>query len=387
MKQRTGKKHIPLYDLRVSSQSIKEVTGTLKSGWLSTGPKVAAFEKAITELVGVKYGTAVSSATAGLITALEAAGVRGKEVITTPFSFVATAEAIIRCGAKPVFADIDPVTLTISPNEVGRLVGRRTACILPVGIAGFPADYMPLRKIAKSVGVPIISDASHSLGATYRKKSVPRNCDASVFSFHATKNLVCGEGGMVVSNKKRFIDNVRLISGHGLTATAFERRRKGRWDYDVTALGFKANMSEVHAAIGLGGVSKFEVNQRKRRRIAERYESNLSALSEYIGLPHESTHVQSAWHLYIIRLNLSKLRVDRNRFIALMAEAGIECGVHFIPITEFAYYKSFAKGNSCPNAARAGQRVVSLPLYPSLSLHDVDYVCERIADIVRSNTR
>lgn len=387
MKQETTNKHIPLYDLRVSPRSMREVTATLKSGWLSTGPKVAAFEKAIGSLVGVRYSAAVNSATAGLITALDAVGVRGREVITTPFSFVATAEAILRCGGKPVFADIDPVTLAIDPKEVDRLLSRRTACILPVDIAGFPVDYAPLRKISKSAGVPVIADASHSLGALYRKKSVPGNCDAAVFSFHATKNLVCGEGGMVVSRKKRFIEIVRLISGHGLTATAYQRRLTKRWEYDVTALGFKANMSEVHAAIGLGGVPDFEKNQRLRARLAERYCRNLSQLGEFIELPPESKDVVSAWHLFVVKLNLSKLKIDRNRFVALMSTAGVECGVHFIAITEFSYYRSVSGGARCPNAARAGKRVVSLPLYPSLSRHDVDLVCERIADIVRLHTR
>ncbi len=387
MKRSTGKRHIPLYDLKVSARSIREVTATLKSGWLSTGPKAAAFEKAITNLVGVRHGVAVSSATAGLITILEAVGVRGKEVITSPFSFVATAEAIIRCGGNPVFADVDPDSLTVQPSEVERLVGKKTACILPVDIAGFPADYLPLRKVGRESGVPIIADASHSLGTLYRGKSVPQNCDAAVFSFHATKNLACGEGGMVVSKRKELVDRVRLISGHGLTATAFERRKKGRWRYDVTALGFKANMSEVHAAIGLGGVVKFEEHQRMRRRLAEGYERNLSALKGFIELPHESKHVRSAWHLYIIKLRLPRLTINRDEFIAQMASAGIECGVHFTPITQFAFYRSFAKKSNCENAVAAGGRVISLPLYPGLSMRDVDYVCEHVDQVVRDHTR
>jgi len=387
MKRSIGKRHIPLYDLKVSAGSIKEVTATLKSGWLSTGPRIAEFEKAVTGLAGVKYGVAVSSATAGLITALEAVGVRGKEVVTSPYSFVATAEAIIRCGATPVFADIDPDTLTVEPSEVERLVSKGTACIMPVDIAGFPADYLPLRKIGRSLNVPVVADASHSLGTLYRGKTVPQNFDAAVFSFHATKNLVCGEGGMVLSKRKDLVDRVKLISRHGLTATAFERRKNGRWSYDVTALGFKANMSEVHAAIGLGGVPKFDENQRLRRRVARRYKDNLSPLSELIQLPHESKYVESAWHLYIIKLRLSRLTISRDRFIGLMADAGIECGVHFVPITDFAFYKSFGKGSRCANANRAGKCVVSLPLYPSLALRDVDYVCDRVAQIVRGKAK
>ncbi|UCC44225.1 MAG: DegT/DnrJ/EryC1/StrS family aminotransferase [Candidatus Zixiibacteriota bacterium] len=379
---------IPLYDIRLDSGTIAEVRDTLTSGWLTTGPKVRKFEKAVAAYLRMRYTVAVSSATAGLNLCLQAVGVEGKEVVTTPFTFMATVEAILQSGGIPVMADIDPDTLTVDPDEVTRKISHKTACLLPVDIAGHPADYDSLGDIAQASGLPVIADASHSMGAKYRGKPIPRLAEAAVFSFHSTKNLTCGEGGMVVSRFGPLVDIIRKASLHGLTAGAYARRLQKKWLYDVEQLGFKANMSDVHAAIDLGQLRLFEKNQARRRAIARRYFTRLASLDDHIALPHISEKVEHAWHLFIIRLHLSRLKITRDRFIGLMSRRGVECGVHYQPVFNFTLFKeSGYSGQYLPNAAYAGKRVVSLPMYPGLKLSQVDYVCEQVSDIISRHGR
>ena len=373
-----------MYDLQLSRDTLREINDTLKSGWLSTGPKVIEFEAALARYDGVKYAAAVSSATAGMLLTLEAMDMAGKDVITTPYSFVATTEAIQRAGATPVYVDIDPVTLAIDPSQVESRLSRRTGCILPVDVAGVPSDYAALRRLARQAEVPILADASHALGARYRGKSIPRMADVAVYSFHATKNLTCGEGGMVMTRRKRLAERVKLLSLHGLTKSAYERRRKGQWAYDVTALGYKANMSEMQAAMGLGNLRQFEKNQAKRKKAARRYIENLHELSDYLELPVCPPGSESAWHLFIIKLRLERLSITRDQFIGKMAGHGVECGVHYIPIYEFSFYRDLGlRPSFFPVTDDVARRVVTLPLYPGLKSVQVDQVCEAVRAIAR----
>jgi dTDP-4-amino-4,6-dideoxygalactose transaminase len=337
-------------------------------------------------LLNVKYAAAVNSGTDGLYLALRAVGASaGKEVITTPFTFVATVEAILLTGASPVFADINPHTLTIEPDQVARKISRRSVAVVPVDIAGCPSEYDALRNICKNRSLSLIADAAHAVGARYKNRSHPQLADAAVYSFYSTKNLTCGEGGMVLSRRKRLIDTVRLLSLHGLTSSTYERARKQKRGYDVVDFGIKANMSDVHAAIGLGQLSAFEKDQARRSALAQRYLKKLADLSDFLELPEQQKHSRHGWHLFIIKLNLPRLRISRDRFISLMANYGIECGVHYKPIFELTYYQRALdlSARHYPNAADAGRRVVSLPLYPVLKVKEVDYICDCIADIVR----
>lgn len=379
---------IRLYELRLSADSFANVRDTLRSTWLTSGPRVKEFESAVARMCRVRYAAAVNSCTNGLVLALQALGLQGGEVITTPFSFVATAEAIMHAGAQPVFADIDPHSLTIDPEEVARKVTPRTRAIIAVDIAGHPAEYDRLRKVADHFTLPVIADAAHSFGAQYRRKSVAQVTDAAVFSFHATKNLTCGEGGMVVSRHKILADRVRLLAVHGLTKDAHRRREEAGWRYDVIAPGRKANMSDVHAAIGLGQLPEFERQQQKREALVQRYCANLSALSEYIDLPSPPKHIRHAWHLFIIRLNIDSLTISRDRFIDAMKARRVECGVHYIPMFELSLFRSAGLNEQIfPNAAWVGRRVVTLPLYPLLTFRQIDYICDAIADIVSKHQR
>lgn len=377
-------KNIPLFDLKLPAESIRLVNEVLKSGWLNTGPKVAQFEKSVASMVGVRYAVAVNSATAGLQLALESLGVGpGREVITTPFTFAATSASIIRAGAMPVFADIDPATLNIDPDEVARKFTPRTACVLPVDVAGHPADYSALADICDRRHVPLVADAAHSLGASIGRYSVARVVDAAVHSFQATKNLTTADGGMVVTNHKLLADRVRLLSQHAMTTNAYHRRISGRWAYDVLAPGLKANLTDVHAAIGLGQLTTFGKNQQRRAKIAEHYCRNLTEMSDFVATPEVSDGCRHAWHLFIVRLHLSRLRIGRTRFIALMAQAGVECGVHYRPLFDMSFYRGIGfTSQYFPNAAYAGERAVTLPLYPGLTMSQVDRVCETILKVV-----
>lgn len=291
-------------------------------------------------------------------------------------------------GARPVFVDIDPDSLTIDPDLIERKVNSQTVAVLPVDIAGHLSDYQRLRKICSSKKLPLIADAAHSITATWRGRSAASLADAAVLSFHVTKNLTCGEGGMVLSRHKHLIKEVRLLAGHGLTSAAYGRKQNGQVGYDALKLGFKANMSELHAAIGLGQLDVLDSEQTKRERLAERYIGNLSRLSEYMELPPVNNACRHGWHLFVIKLNLPRLRISRDRFIALMAKAGVECGVHYRPIFELTHYRKLLglSEKHYPNAANAGRRVVSLPMWPGLKLKQVDQVCGAIEDIIKRHS-
>jgi len=390
MKTSQGKQSIPLFDIALSSRAKREVTSTLASGWLTTGPKVAAFEQAVCRYLNVKYAAAVNSATAGLYLVLKALGAgKGKEIVTTPFTFISAIEAIMMTGAKPVFADIDPHTLDLDPHEAARKVSNRTIAIVPADIAGYPANYQLLKHVAAEHSLYLVADAAHSFGATYRNRTVPNLADAAIFSFYSTKNLTCGEGGMVVSRHRRLIEKVKRLSLHGLTAGAYERKQRNKWEYDVVDFGFKGNMSDIHAAVGLGQLSIFEKDQAKRAALAERYMKKLAGLSDFLELPIIEKHYRHGWHLFIIKLHLSRLKITRDRFIELMVNYGIECGVHYKPIFELTYYRKTLglSAKHFPNTAFAGHSVVTLPLYPLLRAVDVDYICGCINTIVKKHTR
>ncbi len=385
MPGRKTEKKIPLFDLTVSKAARTEVRTTLESGWLTSGPKVRAFEKAVGKLLKVPYTVAVNSGTTGLHLALAAfGGLAGREIITSPYTYVATAEAILYNGATPVFADIDPATLTIDPDEVIRKRSKKTSVVMPVDIAGYPSDYPRLNDICDSQRLFLISDAAHAIGGAYDRRSIPLLCDAAVFSFYSTKNLTCGDGGMVVSRHEALIEKIRLIARHGLTSSTHDRNRSGKWEYDAVTLGYKANLPEISAAIGLGELSEFRANQKRRAEIAARYRRNLKDLKEFIQLPVVQKGYRHGWHLYIIKLHLSPLRIGRNRFIREMAARGVECGVHYKPLFELSWYREAFKlaPRFFPNATYVWERAVTLPLYPTLTDRQVDRVCQAVRDVI-----
>ncbi|MFZ1682580.1 MAG: DegT/DnrJ/EryC1/StrS family aminotransferase [Candidatus Zixiibacteriota bacterium] len=383
------KNRIPLCDVTVSPAARREVAQALRDGWLSTGPRVRKFERAALAKLGAKYGVAVNSATSALFLALKGMGVGpADEVITTPFTFVATVETILHCGAKPVLVDIDPRTFTMDPASLEKKISKKTRLVVPVDIAGYPCDYEGIKRVCRKYKTPILSDSAHAFGSAYHGKSIDRLVDASVYSFYSTKNLTMGEGGMIVSEDRKLIERIRLLSRHGMSSNAYQRTGTGGWEYDIEILGYKANLSDIQAAIGIGQLNRFDIDQARRKAVARQYQSNLEDSGEYIELPISGTDRTHTWHLYIIKLRLDRLKISRNQFISEMNLRGIECGVHYKPVFEMSYYRKLGmKGSATPVAASVWKQVVSLPMYAGLTRTQIDRVCTAVSELIRKNAR
>ncbi len=382
--------HIPFYVPWTDRHEIQQVTDAVRSGWLTTGPKVALFEDRIRRMVRARYSVALNSCTAALHLSLAAAGVgRGDEVITSPYTFAATGEAILYLGARPVLADIDPITLNINPEAVAAALTRRSRAIVPVHIAGLPCDMKALLGLARRRRLTVIEDAAHALGARVNGRPIGSLSDLTCFSFYATKNLTTGEGGMVTTEDSEMAARVRRLSLHGLSRDAWKRyTRGGTWRYDVVEVGFKDNMTDVAAGLGLAQASKFSSMQARRRRLARRYSALLKGCDAF-DLPGEPRGVVHAWHLYILRLRPGVLRVGRDRVIELMKEKGIGTSVHFLPLHLHSFYRrafGYRKGDF-PHTERESARAISLPLYPGLTRAAQDRVVGTLLDLARRHRR
>ncbi len=369
----------------IGEDEISEVCNTLRSGWLTTGPKTREFEQQFAEFIGVSEAIAVNSATAGLHLALEAMRIGpGDKVVTTPYTFTATAEVIRYLGADPVFVDVDPLTFNISPVLAEQAVAANDAvkALLPVHFAGQAADLDPLLECAKGRGIPVLEDAAHALPTTYKGRTIGTIGDATVFSFYATKTIATGEGGMVTTDNAEFAKRIRTMRLHGISRDVFDRytSSKPSWYYEVVAPGFKYNLTDVAASLGIHQLRKAEEFRRRREAIAGYYDRELADLP--VDLPHteipEDTH---AWHLYVIRLRLADIGLDRNAFIEAMAEHGVGTSVHFIPLHKQPYWRDRygLDDKDFPVASALFDRVVSLPIYPGMS--DAD--CERVVSAMR----
>jgi perosamine synthetase len=382
--------HIPFYLPWTDGHEVREVTDSIRSGWLTTGPKVALFEERIRRLVRARHAIAVNSCTAALHLSLAAAGIgRGDEVVTSPYTFAATGEAILYLGARPVFVDIDPRTLNLDAEAVSRAVTRKTRAIVPVHIAGLPCDMPPILALARRRRIRVVDDAAHALGAAVAGRPVGSISDMTCFSFYATKNLTTGEGGMVTTEDDRMAERIRRLSLHGLSRDAWKRyTRSGSWRYDVIDLGFKYNMTDLAAALGLAQGRKFRTIQARRRRLARRYGDLLSSLDAF-DLPFEPRGVVHAWHLYVVRLRPGVLRIGRDRLIELLKQRGVGTSVHFLPLHLHSFYRrtfGYAPGDY-PHTERESERAISLPLFPGLSLGAQERVVDILHDLARRHRR
>lgn len=371
----------------IGEEEIAEVVDSLRSGWLTTGPKTRRFEKEFAEFLGDGLeAIAVNSATAGLHLALEATGIApGDEVITTPYTFTASAEVIRYLGADPVFVDIDPLTFNIDPAKVEQAITERTRAILPVHFAGLPCDMDAIIQVARKHRLKVIEDAAHALPATHNGQLVGAlESDATVFSFYVTKTLTTGEGGMLVTRDAAIAERCRVMRLHGINHDAFDRytSTKPAWFYEVVAPGFKYNMTDIAASIGIHQLKKARALQSKRALMAERYNDGLANLPVTLP-PRPQKGDMHAWHLYVIRLNESA-EVDRETFIKLMAASGIGCSVHFIPLHIQPYWRDTYNllPDDFPNALSAYQGSVSLPLYTKMTEKDQARVIEAVKDIL-----
>ncbi len=379
----------------IGDEEIAEVTDTLRSGWLTTGPKTKLFERQFAEYIGCRHALALNSCTAALHLALEAAGVRkGDIVITSPMTFAATAEVISYLGARPVFVDVDEQTMNISPQRLEELLkymqpGRlaRVKAVVPVHMAGHPCDMDPILEIANRYGLRVVEDAAHTLPARYKGRMVGTIGDITAFSFYATKCITTGEGGMAVTDNDEYAERMRIMSLHGISRDAWKRyTRDGSWFYEITNPGYKYNMPDISAAIGVQQLRKADALLEARIRHAGIYGEALSGLPG-IELPQVSPEVQHSWHLYIIKLRLDMLRIDRAGFIELLREKGILASVHFMPLHMHPYYRQTYgyKPSDFPTAAAVYERIVSLPFYPGMTGQQIDYVTGTVGEIVKDN--
>jgi len=355
---------------------IAAVAEVLRSGWTTTGPRTAAFEKAFRECIGAPHALAVSSGTAAIHLALTALGLApGDEVITTPLTFCATVNAILQTGATPVLADVGD-DLNLSPDAIRRAVTPRTRCILPVHLAGLPCDLEGIWKIAAEHRLFVVEDAAHAAGASACGVRVGAGAsDAVAFSFYATKNLSTGEGGMVTCRDAALRERMRVLSLHGM------RPAGDSWSYDVVECGFKYNMSDIMAAIGLVQLARLDEMNRRRAEIARAYNNAFAEMVE-VELPPGAKAGGHAWQLYILRLNLDRLRIDRARFIAEMRQCGIACSVHFKPVPLHSYYRERIElRDPCTRALAEYPRLVSLPMSSRLNDDEVARVIAAVRDI------
>ncbi len=373
----------------IGEEEIAEVVDTLRSDWITTGPKVASFEAEFAAAVSAPAALALNSCTAGLHTALAVRGIGpGDEVITTPLTFAATANVIEHVGARPVLVDVEPDTLTIDSTQIAAAMTPHTRAIIPVHYAGHPADMGPIHALAQAHRLLVLEDAAHALPASYRGRKIGSGSNPVAFSFYATKNLTTAEGGMLTGDPD-FIARARILSLHGLSRDAAKRYEAGgHWAYEILAPGFKYNMTDIQGALGLWQLRKLARFQRRRREVVSAYQAAFAG-EEALELPVERPWVEHGWHLYILRLRPPALRIGRDRFIEELAARNIGTSVHFIPIHVHPYYRDKYRyaADAFPVAYDAFQRMLSLPLNPRLSDQDVADVIEAVLDIVRTHRR
>ncbi|GAP62771.1 hypothetical protein ARMA_1194 [Ardenticatena maritima] len=370
---------LPYARADITEAEIAEVVDTLRSGWLSMGPKTIEFEKRFAAYTNATDAIAVNSCTAGLHLALAALGIGdGDEVITTPLTFAATANVAVHLGARPVFADVRADDFNIDPHAVERAITPRTRAIIPVHMAGHPCRMDELLDIAAAHNLPIVEDAAHAVGARYRGKMIGSIGTATAFSFYVTKNLTTGEGGMVTTNDADLAETMRTLRLHGMNRDAWARYSdKGTWYYEITAAGYKYNMTDIAAAIGLHQLRRLNDFIEVRRHYAALYNEAFADMDTFV-LPTTRADVEHAWHLYILRLRPETLRIDRAAFIEKLREANIGTSVHFIPVHLHPYYRDtfgYQRGDF-PVAEAIFDQAISLPLYTTMTEEDVFSVIE-----------
>lgn len=386
----TDSSFLPFCRPDITQAEIDEVVDTLKSGWITTGPRVKKFEEEFASRIGARHAVAVSSCTAGLHLALVAAGVGpGDEVVTTPYTFTASAAAVLHAGARPVLADVEADTANLDPRALAAAITPKTRAIIPVHVAGHPCAMDEITEIARTHGLPIIEDAAHSLPAAYKGRQIGAISPMTVFSFYATKNLTTGEGGMITTDDDQIRDRLAIFGYHGMSRDGWKRyTARGSWYYEILEDGFKYNMPDLLAALGLVQLRRLDEMQAARMRIVNEYQNAFSVIPGLVT-PVARPEVESAWHLYILRIDPGVLRIDRDRFIAEMTERGIGVSVHFIPLGHHPLYQRLlgVSPGDHPVAERIYSCSFSLPLYPSMTSDQVGRVIEAVTGIARENLR
>jgi perosamine synthetase len=375
---------IPYGRQSLDEDDIQAVLEVLRSDWLTTGPKVSEFEKAFAQFVGAREAVALSSGTAALHAAMYALEIGpGDEVIVPAMTFVATANCVVFQGGTPIFADVDPDTLLLDPDQAEAKITARTKAIISVDYAGQPCDYDMLHELAKKHGLALVDDACHALGATYKESPVGSLADLSTFSFHPVKHITTGEGGMVTTDDSKLASRMRVFRNHGITADHHQRELQASWYYEMIDLGYNYRMTDFQCALGLSQLRKLPKWVGRRQEIASRYQEAFADMRglQPLGLRDGVSH---AYHLYVVRLDLDNLRVNRETFFKAVRDEGIGINVHYIPVNLHPFYRERfgTRQGLCPVAEREYERLISLPIYPPMRDTDLDIVIETVKRVV-----
>ncbi len=392
-------KSIPYGRQSIDSGDIKAVSRVLSTDWITQGPKVDEFEKALAAFCGARYAVAVSSGTAALHIACLAAGLKkGDEAVTSPITFVATSNSALYCGAKPVFADIDAAD-DLSPASFERAINRKTKAVLPVHFAGLPCDMPEICRIARQRGIKIIEDASHALGAEYKAQGAGRmargkwvkvgscaHSDMTVFSFHPVKHITTGEGGAVTTNSRKLYEKLKALRTHGILKTPDMSRKEGLWYYEMRDLGFNYRITDFQCALGVSQLKKAKVFIKKRREIAEAYDRAFKGM-DGVELPREQRDKRHVYHIYVLKIDFGKFNTTRKDLMSALKDKGVLAQVHYIPV----YRQPFYRKNVVPRtfalkgAEEYYKKAVSIPIYPAMKKDDIRKVVTAVKSSLREN--
>lgn len=370
---------IPYGKQTIDQDDIQAVVDVLQSDFLTTGPKIAEFEQTVADYVGAKYAVAISNGTSALHAACFAAGIGpGDEVITTPLTFAASANCVLYCGGTPVFADVDPKTYNIDPEDIQRKITDRTKAIIAVHLAGQPCDMDAIHSIAREHGLIVIEDGAHALGSVYKGKKVGSMSDMTTFSFHPVKPITTGEGGMIATDNEDFYKKMILFRSHGITRDdSMMTRNDGPWFYQQFDLGYNYRITDIQCALGCSQMKKLDRFLARRKEIVAHYNEAFADCDNIIT-PYQLSDTESGWHLYIVQVK----NCDRRQVFEKMREKGIGVNVHYIPVYMHPYYQEHGYENvHCANAEEIYSHIISLPLYPGLTSEQQDYVIDTLKSL------
>lgn len=390
MEELTNRKFLPYGHQSIDEEDIASVVEILRSDWVTQGPKIQQFEKAIARFVESKFAVAFSSGTAALHAACAATDLSpDDEAIISPITFVASSNCVLYLGAKPVFADIKKGTYNIDTNEIRKAITDKTKAIIPTDFAGQPVDLDEIKKIAEEFHLIIIEDAAHALGAEYKSKRIGGISDLTVFSFHPVKSITTGEGGMVTTNSKLYYEKLQIFRNSGITRNEkeFRKSNEGPWYYEMQNLGYNYRITDFQCALGLSQLRRIGAFIKRRRRIVTQYQAAFAPMNE-VTLPYEAPNVKSAWHIYVIRLKLQYLMASRREIFEALRGENIGVQVHYIPVYYHPYYQNLGyKRGLCSKAEEYYEEAITLPIFPKMSDSDVESVINGVLKVLSEYKR